>query len=310
MPKITNIYGWPDALVRALSRDDYDKGDAEYSVTGLLRPPRVAALEKKYAEHLEEDVSSRLDRFFGSTAHKLIEHASVKELAEKRLYIDVDGVRVSGRGDLYDPETGLLTDIKITKVNNVLKGYSEAEWSRQGNMYKFMYEQNGYDVNGVQIVALLKDWERWRAEDDARKNPGRTYYPQVPVVVIPLSSWTSERALTAFRTRIRLHKSAEKALPNCTEDERFLNDSRCKNYCLVSKFCTQWAQISGRPVELPLGNAKGTRSNVTHSSRLSASSFGCEPVGARSPVVVERVVPFGKIKRASGPKRLRDVNEL
>ena len=43
--KITNKQNLPESLVRAVSYSDYDRGDADISVTGLLNPPRIAVLD-------------------------------------------------------------------------------------------------------------------------------------------------------------------------------------------------------------------------------------------------------------------------
>ena len=40
---ITNVLNLPEAIVRAVTRDTYSKGQAEFSVTELLLPPRVRA---------------------------------------------------------------------------------------------------------------------------------------------------------------------------------------------------------------------------------------------------------------------------
>ena len=44
MVAITNNKGFPLALVKAVENDSYSKGRADRSVTGLLAPPRQAAL--------------------------------------------------------------------------------------------------------------------------------------------------------------------------------------------------------------------------------------------------------------------------
>ena len=54
--KITNQFGAPEQFVRALKNDSYSKGEADFSATGLLRPPQIAHLEKLHEEKLSTDV--------------------------------------------------------------------------------------------------------------------------------------------------------------------------------------------------------------------------------------------------------------
>ena len=51
--KITNELGLPEALVAAVRNDPYDAGTCDISVTKLISPPRMVALE---AEHGKEIV--------------------------------------------------------------------------------------------------------------------------------------------------------------------------------------------------------------------------------------------------------------
>ena len=38
---VTNQFGAPDTFVRAVTDDSYSKGDADFSVTGLIQPPQA-----------------------------------------------------------------------------------------------------------------------------------------------------------------------------------------------------------------------------------------------------------------------------
>ena len=64
--KITNRYDLPQPLVEMMSKDRYSKGASEYSVTGLLSPPKVQRLREQYDDALEQDISEMLYAFLGT----------------------------------------------------------------------------------------------------------------------------------------------------------------------------------------------------------------------------------------------------
>ena len=58
--KLTNKHNIPREIVRSIENDSYDMGEADISVTGLLKPPRISLLSKINEEKLEADVSDRI----------------------------------------------------------------------------------------------------------------------------------------------------------------------------------------------------------------------------------------------------------
>ena len=88
--KITNKSSLPEAVYKALSHSNYNSGSSDYSVTTLLRPPRMVQLERRHWDELEEDVLDRVWSLFGSAAHTILEqHGCDESLTEERLYIEV-----------------------------------------------------------------------------------------------------------------------------------------------------------------------------------------------------------------------------
>ena len=57
--KITNELGLPEPLVDAVRNDGYTKGNADFSVTGLIGPPYQRKLMGEFGEKITEDVSER-----------------------------------------------------------------------------------------------------------------------------------------------------------------------------------------------------------------------------------------------------------
>lgn len=275
--KLTNKNNLPLPLVRAVENDEYTKGDADISVTGLLEPPLIRVLKNRYWDELEEDASDRIFSLLGQVVHKILERASEEQaLAEKRFSIICEEWRISGGMDRIVVKDGLIQDYKFVTVHKV-KGKDTApeEWVRQLNIYAEILRQNKIEVRALQIVAIFRDWSKLAAkrEEDYPVN-------QVQVIDIPLIE--RELVLEYIQERVRLHQQADSGdVLECTAEERWARKDtwavvkkgakrahrvceseeaaefvvkemgkdysvvfregesvRCAEYCPVSKFCT------------------------------------------------------------------------
>lgn len=283
--KITNKLQLPEAIVDAIKNDAYSRGDADMSVTGLLRPPRLAVLEERHENEITEDVSERVWSLFGQSIHTILERANRTAIAERRLSIEVEGWKISGGMDVYK-EKGILIDYKVTSVWKVLKGDLD-EWEKQLNCYAVLLRHHGHQVNKLQIIAILRDWSKMEAERDPT-------YPQAQVVNLNIPLWSPEQAYKFLRERVILHQQARVTLPECSPEDRwarpdvfavmkqgrktavklYSNENeakahvgfdkslyvqhrpgvsvRCQAYCPVSQFCDQYQSTltsSNRPTE-------------------------------------------------------------
>lgn len=223
--KITNRSNFPEALVKAVEADPYTKGGADYSVTELLKPPRMTALTRLNKAEMKDDVGDRLWSLYGQIAHTILERANVADLVEKRFFAKFTlpsgkEVTVSGQVDTLSLVNGILTDWKFTTAWGFKAGQPvKAEWVAQLNMQLECLRQNGLDATALQIVGLLRDWsklEAQRSED----------YPKKGVVTVPIEIWTRDRTVSFILERIALHEEAKQVekdeeLPLCTPEERW-----------------------------------------------------------------------------------------
>lgn len=275
--KLTNKNNLPDAIVRAIKNDNYSKGDADFSITELLTPPRIVQLKKLHAHEIEEDVEDGLYRLYGQIAHGILERANMNDLAEKRFFGEFLGQKVSGQIDTLCLSEGVLSDFKFTsawgfKTNQPPK----PEWVAQLNMQLELLRLNGLDAKALQIIGLIRDFNLRQS----REYPDS--YPSSPIVVQSIEMWDRERTQSFIKARIAIHLSAKEKLPLCTSEERWADpDSwavvkgsraipggiqfseetaqklcserpgtrvefrpgasrRCESYCPVSEFCTQY----------------------------------------------------------------------
>tara|TARA_A100001515_G_scaffold120041_1_gene102865 strand:+ start:12993 stop:13829 length:837 start_codon:yes stop_codon:yes gene_type:complete len=264
---LTNQYGAPEAFVRAMEDDSYSKGEADFSVTGLLQPPQIVRLRAEHEDKLSADVRDRVWMLLGTSVHNTLEKYG-DGIVEQRLFAECEGVTISGAIDL--DKDGHLTDYKVTSVFTVQKAL-KPDWEAQLNMYAWLLEQNGREPKSLTIVAICRDWMRSRV--------GKNNYPESMIVPITVPLWTKERRDRFVRQRVAVH-TMEATMP-CSNEERwargaykviggkgrpktfdtyeeaagFINRQksgafsvvdgggryvRCESWCDVSEFCSQW----------------------------------------------------------------------
>ena len=273
---LTNVYDLPEALVRAIRNDPYT-GGGDISVTKLIDSPQVRALRKQYGHAVVEDVSDRIWSLLGQAVHTILERAGEEDhvKVEERLFAEVGGWKVSGQFDRLDLHGTTLDDYKVTSTYAI---EGKIEWERQLNCLRWLAAQNGYKVDKLRIVAILKDWKKAKAKIDPS-------YPQVPVAVVQVPVWDLSEACTYISDRVAIHQAADEGnVPECTNEERWYSGTkfalmkkggkraiklferkedigdipdgtfieerpgiyrRCADYCEVSGFCEQYQRESG-----------------------------------------------------------------
>ncbi len=211
---ITNRLGLPSSIVKAVQNDRYSRGDAHISVTRLIGPARKRALELAHADELTEDVAERIWALMGQIAHGILERADDTAWCEERLFIERHGWRISGAFDRYLLESdGRLQDYKLTSTYAIKDG-GKPEWEAQENIYALMLREHGYTVQHLEVVAILRDWQK-------AKSKHTQDYPQVPALVIPVEMWSPERTEAYIKDRLIAHGRAQHELPECSPDERW-----------------------------------------------------------------------------------------
>lgn len=248
--KITNKSGLPQAVFEALERKEYSREGADISVTELIDSPRIRVLKRKHDAEVELEAESLLASFLGTCFHKGIESGTKTGTTERRLEIKVRGWKLSGGMDHY--HDGVLTDYKTATTWKTMLDCKDGrieEWENQLNVYAHILRANGHPVNKIMLFALFKDWNRGSLRQNATKgNIFSPYvqggYPENSWLYFELNLWSPDKAEAYVIERVKMHQDAEKKLPLCTSKEIWKNAGRCKSYCAVSKFCTQFEEQS------------------------------------------------------------------
>lgn len=225
--KLTNKFGLPDPVVRALTRSEYSKGDSNRSITQLIDSPRVRILRQEHWDELEEDVSEKMWAVMGTAAHKMFEDtADEKHVSEERLYTEIDGWVISGAIDVQKIEGDgiVVMDYKTTSVWSVILGKSQ--WEYQLNCYAALVRRvKNVPVKGLKVIAILRDWR----SKDAEEKPD---YPRAPIVEVNIPLWEPEKQDAYLNGRVALHQKAEfdrltgAELPWCSDDERWIKENK------------------------------------------------------------------------------------
>lgn len=273
--KYTNKKNYPQPLVDAVIaiNERYDSGDSDFTVTGLLAPPRIKELERRHRDELEVDVADLMFSVLGTTMHHMFEIANSGGIVEERYYVEINGKKVSAQVDYLGE--GMLVDWKMMSVWEAVNGL-KPEKAAQMNIQAYLAEENGQEVRGIRIGSFYRDWSKPKSRDEG--------YPDNNFELHKIPRWSKEEVVAFIKERMALHLAAREELPLCTVEERWAvpdktavmkkgrkravklfedegeakawmnsqddakemylearpgESKRCRDYCQVSAFCTQ-----------------------------------------------------------------------
>jgi len=205
--EITNNFGLPSFVVDALTFSDYSRGDAQISVTQLIDSPRVVQLQKQHADKQSKDAVDFVWSRFGTSVHNMFEESlkSVDSpaITEERLFAQWNGWKLSGAIDIQEVEGDGVTisDFKVTSVWSVIN--AKPAWDNQLNTYAYLVRKaKGQTVKKLQIVAILRDWQRRKAEQERN-------YPSAPIVVLNIPLWSESEQDRYVESQMEKHVNAD-----------------------------------------------------------------------------------------------------
>lgn len=221
---MNNEHQLPDFLKTVVTKTlgQYNRGECDFSVTSLLKPPLLSSLESVHSQEIESDLSENLASFFGTCIHDKAEQyltGDDRYISEVRYFhdFDVDGkfVRVSGKIDLFDTEDNCLWDIKCTSIFK-LKGGDHSDFEAQLNMNRYLMHKVGINVEKLAIAGIPLDWRNSEAKRDED-------YPKARFKRLDFEPWSLEATEDFIKMKIREHQ-AENPRP-CTDKERWATEA-------------------------------------------------------------------------------------
>ena len=211
--KLTNIHNLPAGIFQAVV-DSIQRPQADViRVTELINPPICKQLALENWDTIEADASEFLWSLLGSGVHAVLAKQDDKALIEKRVTVEIHGIKLSGQVDRYEIADESIEDYKCTSVWSYLFGL-KPEWVAQLNLYKKLIESSGLAVKRLRINAVLRDWQLSKAV--------QADYPKIPFVVIDIPIWSADRVNAYIKTRVDIHNAD---IRPCTKDERWQRDS-------------------------------------------------------------------------------------
>lgn len=222
--KVTNKYNVPAPLLTLARTEHYSKGASQYSVTELLSPPRIRRLREQWDHAIETDVSEMLWSMLGSALHVVMERGQTEGyLTEERLFLEMDGVKISGAIDLQHQTAfgTIITDYKMTSAWSVMR--EKPEWIQQLNVYRYLVEKVKKErVVALRICAFIRDFNNHDMRDD---------YPKAPIHMVDLPVWDMKKTEEFIRERLEMHRNAKVAhdlgdpIQKCSDEERWMSDT-------------------------------------------------------------------------------------
>jgi len=268
--KITNNFNLPESLVNIIKKDIREPKDGEMHVTELVGSPLIRKLRIKHWNELEEDVSDRLWALLGTSVHYILEKGAPEDaFGEEELTAHIGGITIIGKSDLYHNKG--IEDWKVTSVYSFLLGM-KPEWEAQQNIYKWLWKENGFPVETLNINAILRDWLKSKILTDSN-------YPKIPFQSMKVNVWNYHSTIKYILNRIVLH--AEKPPPECTPGEKWtrpttyavmkVGQKKAKRVLSSNELAEEWLSYQENLKDLFVEERKGT--NVRCESYCSVKNF-------------------------------------
>lgn len=219
---ITNKFNLPQPLVDAITNRPYDAQGSYITATSMLQPPLIRQLQKIHADEIEEDAIDRIWSLVGDIGHAILEKNTNTGLSEKRIFIDIDGRKVSGQFDHLsfkeENDKRRLFDYKFTSAWAVVFGKSE--WEQQLNILDYLLFTDGHYADSLHICALIRDWNK----HEAKRNED---YPQKQCVVIDIPQWSRDDQELFIARRMAMHVGSDEGIiPECNDVERWYSGTK------------------------------------------------------------------------------------
>jgi len=238
--KLTNKRGHPAPVVKAVEETlaSYSSGKSWISLTTLIG---TGARLRAFQEHdklglleLEQDVDDVLAAATGTVIHDWLENHSRGDgdVAEVRVYKEINGKLVGGQFDHLEASTETLRDWKNTSVWSfaLAKDGVKPDWSWQLNALKMFideYKAEGHcpewpNPTNLEIFAILTDWSRSKAKTDPQYPKGKGHRVTVPVL-------PKGKVQAYLERRVAYHLKHDGkdplSVPECSPEERWQKPS-------------------------------------------------------------------------------------
>ena len=239
--------------INFLVKDDYDKQVDCISTSQIIKAPREAALSICFKSDTRDPISM-WKLAIGSAVHKYREDQENTKIlwAEKRFFMDIDGMKLTGKPDLVDFDYNqpavptddgqiIIEDLKVSSVWTYKAGEFE-NYKLQLSIGRLLvndfFEANRTqsrlsDVGVITFIAI--DW------DNGKKKYMDEPIKEIPLKLIPLDETydiVKKRMVEIYRYVDMIQKGKASKVPMCLDEYREkYSKKKCTHYCSVCKTC-------------------------------------------------------------------------
>lgn len=242
--KIINDLGCPDHAFKAITKMQgrIERPKLDYiGVSTLLSAPLPRFLYARYFDQVEVLASETMNAIQGQLGHLLFDKIDTDTLTEIHLKTEFQDNLIYGIADYYDPKLKTLGDVKFRQVNSVTAGnISKDDYlEKQLNVYRWMADRMGFDVEHLQGDIYINGWVRYKALPDSS-------YPKAPYQKVIIPIWPDEQITNYVSERLKIHDTrainllrmnpepfadhlldeAMMEIPICTDKERFTQPTK------------------------------------------------------------------------------------
>ena len=226
---ITNKLNLPEGIVRAVDTEPHNKSDKELSATTLLKGIKEIITTQRHWDELTDDAADRIWAVWGQAVHALLETEGENEFSEVEVNDffsndKLEYIKITGRVDNYNMETGIITDYKTASIWKIQVGDFE-DWRMQGLIYALLLYRSHLRIEKCRFIAILKDHSKSKAEKESS-------YPQSPVYIyeFPIGNAELKEAENFINVRIaeylKYKDAADDDIPPCTDKERWATETK------------------------------------------------------------------------------------
>lgn len=215
---LTNKHNLPQSLVNAVTNHSHKGGFLSASQT--TKSVRQYWLTKRHYDDITEDVSDRIWALFGTACHSVFEQNTTDGISEEYMSQEINGKTITGKADYYI--NGKITDYKTVSVWSIIYMSSLEDWTKQLNVYAYLFRKAGHEVNELEIMAVMRDWQKSKAKEEN--------YPSIQVQAVPVPLWTleeQEEYITACIDKLLADENTkDDDLPYCNRQELWQDDDK------------------------------------------------------------------------------------
>lgn len=175
--------------------------------------------EAKDIDPAKKDGIEKVGKFLFKLMREYFPELDQRYIFETTLRIEIRGKILYGTFDLYDKIEKRLKDYKVCSVWAFIYPESKKKYFAQLNTYAHMLRNEGYEVLGIDVIMIFRDWS-------ASQLVFKGDYPPQQIMQIELPVHPHEVMNNYLVKRMDLHIQAENGnVPECTGTERWSSAS-------------------------------------------------------------------------------------